>query len=94
MLFTFHEGRAVVLRTFPVMALIGVAGLLVSLMVGFLLASWTVAGIVPAHAAPPAFASSEPQTITDKWREAGYERIGLWEQPRAEALQAAGSSRL
>lgn len=82
------------LRTFPVMALTGLAGLIISLMAGFLLASWTIAGIIPAYAAPPSMASSEPRIVTDGWREAGYERIGLWEQPRAEALQAAGSSRL
>ena len=74
------------LRTFPVMALAGLVGLLVSLVTGFLLASWTIAGIIPAHAAPPAFAASEPEPATDRWREAGYDRIGLWEQPRAEEL--------
>lgn len=82
------------LRTFPVMALAGGAGLLVSLVTGFLLASWTIAGIIPAYATPPLIAQSEPQIVTDGWREAGYDRIGLWEQPRAEMLQAAGSSRL
>lgn len=81
-------------RTLPMMALAGLAGLFVSLMAGFLLASWTIAGIIPAYAAPPIIAASEPVIVTDGWREAGYDRIGLWEQPRAEALQAAGSSRL
>lgn len=82
------------LRTFPVMALAGMAGLLVSLVTGFLIASWTIAGIVPAYASPPAIERAEPQMVADTWREAGYDRIGLWEQPRAEMLQAAGSSRL
>jgi hypothetical protein len=69
-------------------------GLIVSMLAGFLLASWTVSGIVPAYAAPP-FARSEARIAapTDGWREAGYERIGLWEQPRAGDY-AEGSSRL
>ncbi len=82
------------LRTFPTMILAGLAGMFVSLMAGFLLASWTIGGISPAYAAPPSFASSDPVIVTDGWREAGYDRIGLWEEPRADMLQADGSSRL
>ncbi len=81
-------------RTFPLLMIIAVAGAMCSLVAGFLLASWTVAGITPAYAAPPVIAQSEPRIVTNGWREAGYERIGLWEQPRADTLQAAGSSRL
>lgn len=81
-------------RTFPVIAIASLGGLFLSLMTGFLLASWTFAGITPAYAAPPVIARDEPRIVTDGWREAGYERIGLWEQPRADMLQAAGSSRL
>ncbi len=81
-------------RTFPVIAVACLGGLFLSLMAGFLLASWTVAGITPAYAAPPVIARAESRIVTDGWRDAGYERIGLWEQPRADMLQAAGSSRL
>lgn len=81
-------------RSLPMIALASLAGVFASLMAGFLLASWAIAGIVPAYAAPPAIAQSEPGMVTDGWREAGYDRIGLWEQPRADTVQAAGSSRL
>lgn len=79
-------------RTFPLFAVLFLGGLFVSLLGGFLLASWTVAGIIPAYAAPPSLAQAAP-SIDDGWRGAGYERIGLWEEPRAEDLYA-GSSRL
>lgn len=83
-------------RTFPLFVVSLVGGLIVSLLAGFLLASWTVAGIVPAYAAPPALAREEPRRIMpdDSWREAGYARIGLWEEPRFDPDQADGSSRL
>lgn len=82
-------------RSFPLLAVVMLIGLIASLLAGFLLASWAVAGIVPAYAAPPAFARSGPRAdpAADGWRDAGYERIGLWEQPQV-TRQADGSSRL
>lgn len=82
-------------RTFPLFAVGLLGGVIVSMLAGFMLASWAIAGITPAYAAPPTFARSEPRVIgTDSWREAGYDRIGLWEQPDAADLHAEGSSRL
>jgi len=67
------------------------------MLAGFLLASWAIAGITPAYAVPPAVSSSvasmESDLVApDSWREAGYARIGLWEEPAD--LHADGSSRL
>ena len=83
-------------RTFPVLAIASLGALITSLLAGFLLASWVFTGIVPAHAAPPVIAALDSQAApgTNSWHEAGYERIGLWEQPQAADLYAAGSSRL
>jgi hypothetical protein len=79
----------------PILAVACLGGVLASLLAGFMLASWTVAGIMPGYAAPPAVARLEPRIVapSDSWREAGYDRIGLWEQPRADGY-AEGSSRL
>ena len=79
-------------RTFPVYALLLLGTMITSVLAGFLLASWTVGGIAPAHAAPPTLARSEPIAFDDSWRAAGYARIGLWEEPTVG--HAAGSSRL
>ncbi|WBH17209.1 hypothetical protein [Sphingomonas radiodurans] len=83
-------------RTFPLFAVMVIGGLIVSMLAGFLLASWALAGITPAYAAPPTFARSEPRIVTptDRWREAGYARIGLWEEPQANDGYTDGSSRL
>ncbi|MDF2493676.1 hypothetical protein [Sphingomonas sp.] len=83
-------------RTFPVLAIASLGALIASLVAGFLLASWVFTGIVPAHAAPPLIAGLDTQGVpgTNSWHEAGYDRIGLWEQPRAADLYAAGSSKL
>jgi hypothetical protein len=95
MMFDGQEGRTDVSRSFPLLAVMMLIGAAASLVAGFLLASWAVAGIVPAYAAPPAFARADPRddAAADRWREAGYERIGLWEQPQVND-QADGSSRL
>ena len=82
-------------RTFPLLVVGLLGGLLASLLAGFLLASWAIAGIAPAYAAPPAASEySQRSASEDSWREAGYERIGLWEQPRIVGDYADGSSRL
>lgn len=96
MLFIGKEGSSTVSRSFPVLAVACLGGLLTSLVAGFMLASWAVAGIVPAYAKPPAIAQLEPRVVppTNGWHEAGYERIGLWEQASADRAYAAGSSRL
>ena len=95
------EGRPVVARTFPLYAVGFLGGLVVSMLAGFLLASWAIAGITPAYAVPPAVSSSNVPGVAsmdsslaapDSWREAGYARIGLWEEP--SDLHADGSSRL
>ncbi len=95
MLFIQNERRPDVSRTFPMIAFACLSGVFFSLLSGFFLASWTIAGIIPAHAVPPTLAQSDPpRIVTDGWREAGYERIGLWEQPRVADPYAVGSSRL
>ena len=83
-------------RTFPFFAVLFMGGLIVSMLAGFLLASWAMAGITPAYGAPPALAASQLRIASpnDGWREAGYSRIGLWEEPQLEAAYADGSSRL
>lgn len=81
-------------RTLPLLIVGLLGGLLASLLAGFLLASWALAGIAPAYAAPPIAHEDSQRTVSqDSWREAGYERIGLWEQPRIGDY-AEGSSRL
>lgn len=81
-------------RALPLFVVLILGASVVSMLAGFLLASWTLAGIAPAYAAPAAFARSEPRVAAKGWREAGYARIGLWEQPEAETHHAEGSSRL
>lgn len=81
-------------RTFSVFALLMLGTVITSVLAGFLLASWTVAGIAPAYAAPPTLEQSDAReaAVTDSWREAGYARIGLWDESVPD--HAAGSSRL
>ena len=68
-------------RNAPAMLVAVLSGLCTSLLAGLFIASWTVGGIQPAYAAPPRVERDPPHLVapTDGWREAGYERMGLWE---------------